>query len=160
MLQTVLSQPGVGSPIIRARALSVLGRLNWRDANHWPETRAALEESLAIYRTMGDLDGSAEVLSDLAFVVLLSGDVKHSETLEEESLREARTARNRGRAAWALQGLAWKAILQGHNARGNVLLDESQSLFENRATHSAMPSGVGCSGGQRRSEVIVHRRWR
>jgi tetratricopeptide (TPR) repeat protein len=130
ILQAALSRPDAWPPIVRAQALNRLGRLNWRDANRWPETRAVFEESLAIFRDLGDLDGSSEVLSDMAFMVLLSGDVEHSVLLEEESLRDARAAQNNRRAAWALQGLASKAFYQGDDVQGQVLLEESQALFE------------------------------
>ena len=47
-----------------ARALNALGRLSIRDSGErYPERRAALEESLTIFRDLGDLDGSAEALN-------------------------------------------------------------------------------------------------
>jgi predicted ATPase/DNA-binding XRE family transcriptional regulator len=146
ILRAALSSPSAGSPIVRARALSVLGRLNWRDTNRWPETRATLEESLTIFRALGDLDGIAEVLSDLAFVELLSGDIERSVVLEEESLRDARAARNKDRAAWALQGLAWKAFLKGDDARGSAMLDESQALFAELKDQFGYAVGIGMRG--------------
>jgi tetratricopeptide (TPR) repeat protein len=70
------------------------------------------------------------VLSHLAFIALLQGNIERATVLQTESLRDARTAGNKSRTAWALQDLARYAFLNGDDVRGHALLDESQSLFE------------------------------
>ena len=102
MLQAALSRPGAGPPIMRARALNALGRLRLMESMYWPETVATLEESLAIFRELGDLDGSAEVLDHLQLVAGYRGDIEQAMALEEASLRDSRAARNPERTAWAL----------------------------------------------------------
>jgi predicted ATPase/DNA-binding XRE family transcriptional regulator len=142
MLKAALARSGVGSSSAHAHGLNALGRLNWRDADRWPETSAWFEESLAIFRKLGDLDGSAEVISHLAFVALLQGDIERATALQTESLRDARAAHNKTRTAWALQDLARYAFLQGDDVRGNALLDESQSLFEELGDQSGYAVGL------------------
>jgi tetratricopeptide (TPR) repeat protein len=141
MLQTALSWPDAGPPIARAWALNALGRLRWKDSAHWPEITAALEESLAIFRELGDLDGSAQVLDHLQGIATGLGDIEHAMALEEESLRDSRAAGNRGRTAWALQNLASLVFQQGDDERGTALLNESLALF------AELESPIGRSGG-------------
>src|SRR5206468_3994742 len=103
-------------------ALNALGRLSIHyGGERYPERRAALEESLAIFRALGDLDGSAEVLNHLAFIEVLRGDLAQSEMLQTESLRDSRAAQNPFRTAWALAFLAHLAFLHGDEARGSAL---------------------------------------
>jgi tetratricopeptide (TPR) repeat protein len=95
----------------------------------WPETIAVLEESLAIFRELGDLGGSAEVLDSLHLIAGYRGDTEHSRALIEASLRDSRLAGNPERLAWALANAADHAFSNGDDARRNALLDESLKLF-------------------------------
>ena len=130
MLQAALSQPGALPPVARARALNALGGLRVGARAYWHETVAALEESLAIFRELGDLDGSAAVLNQLQLMACFQGDMGQALTLTEAWLQDSRAARNPKRTAWALQNLADLTFAHGDAARGSALLDESQALFE------------------------------
>ncbi len=130
MLQAALSWPGAGPPIMRAWALNALGRLRISESAYWPETIATLEESLAIFRDLSDLDGSAEVLDHLQLVAGYRGDIEQAIAFEEASLRDSRAARNADRTAWALANLADFAFIDGDDVRANVLLDECLELFK------------------------------
>jgi predicted ATPase/transcriptional regulator with XRE-family HTH domain len=130
LLRSALSRPDAGPPIMRARALSALGRLSREESTHWPETVAALEESLAIFRSLDDLIGSANALDYLHLVASAQGDLQQALALEEACLQDCRAAQNPEITAWALQNLAGLVFLHGDDAQGNILLDESLALFD------------------------------
>jgi predicted ATPase len=129
ILRAALSPPGAGPPLVRARALSALGRLSLFENESWPETVAALEESLAIFRELGNLGGSAEVLDHLHLIASYRGDTARAKALIEESLRDSRLAGNPERLAWALANAADHAFNSGDDTRGHALLDESLNVF-------------------------------
>jgi hypothetical protein len=106
--QAVAQARATGERWVVADALNNLG-CAIEDADV-PAGREAHEEALALRRGIGDLEGVAASLNNLAWLAIREGDVERAEPLAQESstLGEAR-------------GDQW-AIVVGHNLLGRVAL--------------------------------------
>ncbi|GAA1564463.1 MULTISPECIES: BTAD domain-containing putative transcriptional regulator [Kribbella] len=99
-IEQVLDQAPT-EPKVLAAAHARLGRLAWRQRDY-PAARDAYDHSLAIRRELGDEDGTARSLRDLALVTASSGDTHRAAELCEQSIAMfTRAGDERGRG-WAL----------------------------------------------------------
>jgi predicted ATPase/DNA-binding XRE family transcriptional regulator len=73
----------------RAKALFGAGYLPY-EVNEYTKAKPLLEQSLALYRQLGDKRGMAQSLKCLGFACVHQGDVAHGRKLIEESLALAR----------------------------------------------------------------------
>jgi predicted ATPase/transcriptional regulator with XRE-family HTH domain len=122
-LGTLILQAGAPAAL-RARALNGAGNLADNQGD-FTQARMLKEESLALYRELGDQRGIASVLGDLGIVAAEQGDHVHAQRLFEESLllyRElgdkhgiARTLGNLGVVAQAQGDTAWAGTLHAEN---------------------------------------------
>src|SRR5205085_12456228 len=87
------------------------------------------QESLALYRELGDTRGSASVLSQLAWIAgRKRANFATARSLLEESLALSREVDDKHTIAWSLQSLAEIASIQGEYSRGYTLFEEGLAM--------------------------------
>jgi predicted ATPase/DNA-binding SARP family transcriptional activator len=104
-LEAALAADGNISTLARARALGEAGRLAWHQADAARAT-ALLEESLALFRTLGDNQGTCRVLYILGLLAGSHGDLVRAAALYQESLRVAQELGDSTLIAWRCSNLA------------------------------------------------------
>ncbi|HZU13920.1 MAG TPA: tetratricopeptide repeat protein [Chloroflexota bacterium] len=113
----------------RAKALDRLGMLV-RAQGDFDHARRLLEESLCLYREIGDQWTAAIVLTHLGGLAGMMGELERAEQLLAESLTLHRRLGNRGYAASALDRLGEVRLRQGDLARARELLDEAHAMHQ------------------------------
>ena len=127
-LEAALSQAAGASPIARAKALNAAGNLAMVRGEYEP-ARAFHEESLALWRGLGDRGGIATALYYLARVVLAQGDYAAARAPAEESLALRRALNDRWGMAVSLNFLGEVARAQGDYAAAGPPYEEGLELF-------------------------------
>ena len=112
---------------VRARALLVLGDLDWRQGDY-PQADENLEASLALCREAGDSRGQAQALHLLGFIASERNDLERAEKLLEESLALGRKAGMPVVIHNALNALATLATRRNDYARATVLNEEGLGM--------------------------------
>ena len=125
-LEDVL-RTGGGRTAARAKAHIAAGGLAYWQ-NDIEATERHYEESLAIYRELGDKRGQQEALFNLGFVPAVKGDMRRAQELFEESLAIARELGNRQGVLEATTALAFADGLAGNHGRAIGLLEEAVEL--------------------------------
>ncbi|MGH2344051.1 MAG: ATP-binding protein, partial [Chloroflexota bacterium] len=127
-LEMTLAAAGSAPAHLRARALAGAGVLA-ADQGDYTRARSLHEESLALWRTLGDMDNVAGALNNLGSAAQQQGDYRAARLLHEESLAFWRAQDNRPGIAGALNQLACIARDdQSDYARASSLLEESLAL--------------------------------
>jgi non-specific serine/threonine protein kinase len=116
------------SSSLRARALAGAGILAAEQADYGWAT-ALLEESLALWRALGDTMGGAEVLNTLGTIARDQGDYARATRLFGESLEILRTAGDSQSVAATLNNLGEVARYRGELDQARALHDESLAMF-------------------------------
>jgi predicted ATPase len=128
MLSELLSQPRtLAHTIERAKALHTAGNLADTQGVH----EAALDyynESLAIYRELGDRRGAARPLNGLGLVAWSQGDFVSARSFLEESLAIKRELTNPSSISIALNNLGLVAHAQGDYTTARAYLEESLTI--------------------------------
>ena len=122
-LERALGVGGQGDAASRAKALTGLGMLIWRQGDY-PHAATLLEEGIALCRAARNHAGLADALHHLAHVRETQGDVEGAARLFEESQTIARAAGDRWEIALTVN--CFGAMLQrlGERDRALVLLEE------------------------------------
>lgn len=107
---------------LRAKALSAAGYLAVQGQGDYSSGRSFFDESLAIWRTVGDKKGIAESLHRLGLVATHLGELSTAHSLYEESLVARQELGDKGDIALTLHNLGMVAFLRGDLA--------ARSLFE------------------------------
>jgi predicted ATPase/class 3 adenylate cyclase len=112
----------------RAKALSAAGSLAYwvRDTE---SVRGPYEESLAIYRKLGDRRGEAEGAYNLGFAYLLAGDLRTAGKHHQRAAEIYRELGDEIRLAFANTALAMVAAQQGDLKTTGALIGEAQRTF-------------------------------
>lgn len=113
----------------RARALLGAGRLAIAQGD-LDRSFAFLEQSLAMYRRLGDEAGIAGLLAELGQAARARGDDERAEALSEEGLRLSRALQDRRSAAISLITLGNIARRRGDLGRAADLFEEALALFK------------------------------
>lgn len=113
----------------RAEALAAAGGLGILLGDHL-RARQQLEESVAIWREIGDAFGLAFALTYYSIALALTGDSAEAGMAGEETMRIAREAGDRWHLALALHGSGVGARDCGDFASARALYDESLGLFQ------------------------------
>jgi non-specific serine/threonine protein kinase len=116
-----------GMAALRARALQGAGVLAWGQADH-ARARALLEESLDLYRGIGDTGGVAWVLNYLGNVANTHADYIRAVALYEESLALFRGLGDKVGITQGISNLAGVASMRAEYTRANALLEEGLAL--------------------------------
>jgi non-specific serine/threonine protein kinase len=127
-LARLLALPGAEArTAARAEALSGAGVLAWLQ-NDWGAARALHEESLTIFRELGDKQGVANSLRLLGEVARDQGDWGAARALLEDGLAIFRELGNKWGIAWSLRALGWVAFEQGDCGAARALLEQSLAI--------------------------------
>jgi predicted ATPase/class 3 adenylate cyclase len=127
-LQWALSRATEVPAHTRAKLLTGAGMMAWVLYEH-ERARALLQESLSLFRRLGDNWAIAFALHHLAHVAVAQGDFGQGTTLFEESLALFRETGDRWGLGLTLTCLGDAAIGQGDYHRAEPLLEESLTLF-------------------------------
>jgi predicted ATPase/class 3 adenylate cyclase/Tfp pilus assembly protein PilF len=125
-LEGALSIETSASPSLRARALCGAGLLALRQSDS--NAGKLLQESLALFRELGDKWGVPYSLHHLAHVAERQGDYERSAALFEESLALFRDVGNRWGIGWSLHCMGDVTLSRGDYGRAKALLEESLPL--------------------------------
>src|SRR6266540_1966218 len=117
-----------GSAAARAKALDSAGFLA-RYQGDYAAAAAIINESLTIWRTLGDNQGIADALSNLGYVTLHQGDYVAARVMYEESLDLNRSLRNEQGYADCLSHLGSAAFYQGDTGTAQALHEESLAIW-------------------------------
>jgi predicted ATPase/DNA-binding CsgD family transcriptional regulator len=128
-LERVLALPGASErTVYRAKALYGVGGLA-RFLGNFTLARSCLEESLALWRELGDRQGCAYTLARLGIVLKLQGDLVVAHGLLEESVALFRQGGDKWGLALALFGLGGTVSSEGDFPAAICALQESHELW-------------------------------
>jgi predicted ATPase/class 3 adenylate cyclase len=113
---------------VRARALLVAARLTFAQSNY-TRGEGLAQESLALFRQLGDRPGIALSLDRLGTAAWRRGDFAAARVLMEEALALFRAIDDQGRVAWLLFTLGLLNTKQGEYSRACALFEDSVALF-------------------------------
>src|SRR3990172_6417977 len=119
---------GAAEQATRAKALGFAGLLAFRHGD-MAASRVLTEEGLSIWRELGDKDGTAIGLADLARLALREGDHDQVRRHAEESLLILRELEDRPGTISPLHLLAASARMQGDYDRAAQLYAETSTLY-------------------------------
>ncbi len=133
-LKTLLALPEAPArSAARAKACYALGSLFYRRGNHaagdLEEARTCMEESLDIFRQVGDEVRTAAALTELGSIDTEFGEYDSARASFEESLMLQRRLGDEHGIARTTNGLGWLDFLRGEPARARPLLEESLAIL-------------------------------
>jgi tetratricopeptide (TPR) repeat protein len=123
---------------MRAQALYAASLLTGEQGDG-PTTRKLLDESVALYRDLGDERAALVALNALAVACQLMGDLGAARTHLESVLREARRLDDADTVARALNNLGSVAHATGELAEARRAYEECRALFEERGDGPGRP---------------------
>ncbi len=126
---------------VRAKALYAATRLN-ECLGYLDRAEALCEESLALYRELGDTAGIAYSLHLLADVAWGRGNLAMARSQAEESLTLFRALGDKGSVAYVLLHLGSLAIDQGEYAKARTLLEESLAIHRELGDTSSIADSL------------------
>jgi len=127
-LQRLLALPGgAARTSARARVLHGLGTVIY-EISDYAQARPLLEESLSIWREVGDRRGMAAALSSLGWLAVEVGDFGAARSLSQEALLLNRELGEKRGVAVALFNLGQVALQQSDYPAALSLLQESLAL--------------------------------
>ena len=112
---------------VRAKALHAAANLALTQGDY-DQLEALCEESLTLFRELGDKQGIAHNLSLLGRVAFERGNITTTRVLFEESLALFREVGDKENIAWSLFSLAWLSSEQGEDASARLLYEESLTM--------------------------------
>jgi predicted ATPase/transcriptional regulator with XRE-family HTH domain len=124
-----LTGPGPVPHVVRAKALTVCGRLK-RYLGEYDEAIAMLKEGLAFWDRCDDVTGIAQTLCNLGAAVLGQGDYESAMSLLEEALSVAIQQGDRRGRYCSLENLGHLASRQGNSQRAIELYSGSLALAQ------------------------------
>ncbi len=127
-LERVLAGSEEVARAVRAKALDAAGYLAVK-LGHVERGAVLCEQSLALFREIGDTKGMGDAVSHLALIAYVRVDLAVARSLHEECIELAREAGDKHRVARALNKLGQIALLQGEFVRARALLEEGLALF-------------------------------
>jgi predicted ATPase/class 3 adenylate cyclase len=113
---------------VRAKALLAAARLAFNQSNY-DQGEVLAQESLALFRGLGDKRGIALTLNRLGVAAWRRGDFRSARLLLEEDLTLFRELGDRDRVAWSLFMHGLLDNKQGEYARASSRFEESLALF-------------------------------
>jgi predicted ATPase/DNA-binding CsgD family transcriptional regulator len=102
------------------------------------------QESLALFRAIGDTKGMGTAVFQLAWIAEWKCDFAAARSRYEESLVLAREVGDKSLVAWALSFLAGIAVQQGEYARARPLLEEGLALFRASGEKTGIANSILC----------------
>ncbi len=127
-LERLLALPGAEARTrARARALHGVGTII-HELSDYAEARSFMEESLSIWRELGDKQGVAVALNSLGWLAFQLGDFGTARSLSEEGLLLHRELGERRGVAVALFNLGMVALHRSEYAAALCLFEQSLAL--------------------------------
>jgi predicted ATPase len=123
----LLTDPAQGRTAERAKLLARAAELAYRQSDY-PATTSFARESLAIYREIGDKQGTASALIKLGNAATEMGDLGTASGFLEEALMTWREIDDRHGTASALISLGWVALRSGDYPLAQARLGEALAL--------------------------------
>ncbi len=123
-LEQALVESKDAEAIMRARALNAAGMLAFQQSD-FSQTEVRCQESLVLFRRLGDIQGIAFALMWLSQVLMYRGDLSGARSLSEEFLVHFTTLGRKENIAWAYNKIGVLCLLQGEYGRARTLLEES-----------------------------------
>jgi predicted ATPase/class 3 adenylate cyclase len=128
LIAELLSRPGAQErTTVRAKGLYAAGTLADIQGDY-EHANAYYEESLAIYRELGDKVGAARPLTGLGTVAWNQGDLETARALLEESLALKRELGSPGAISISLNNLGLLALTEGELAAARAYLEEALAI--------------------------------
>ncbi len=124
----------------RGRALLEAGRLAWSQDDH-KRAQALCQESLAMFRHLGDEEGTIDALNSLGLVAFRT-DFAAARTHFEEALVLSRRLEDRRRTAFLLNNLGLVAGAQGQYESAAELHQESLTLRQELGDRHGVSSSL------------------
>ncbi len=126
-LERALASSDAVAPAVRARALNAAGALASQQGQFFHAERLC-QESLALFRQLGDPQGIVSSLWVLEYVLTERGQFSQARAFAEEAIALARAADLLWNLADSLETLGRVAFNQGDYARARALAEESLAL--------------------------------
>jgi predicted ATPase len=143
-LSAVLSMEiAQGQTAERAKLLARAAELAYRQSDY-PATHLLAQESLEIYRKLGDKEGIASMLIKLGNAATERGSYASASRFLEEALTIWRERKDKHGTARALISLGWSALRSGDAHLANARLEEALAL--SRELGDARSMGFELSG--------------
>jgi predicted ATPase/DNA-binding XRE family transcriptional regulator len=114
--------------VLRARAMDLAGNLAYQQSD-FAAAQSMFQQSLAIFREVGDKTGIAQALDGLGEVATEHGDYKTAGILFEEALALNRETGNTWGVADMLIQIGWAAMRTGDYESARVRLEESLAQY-------------------------------
>jgi predicted ATPase/class 3 adenylate cyclase len=127
-LERALAQSEWESASLRVRVLQATASIVFLQGD-FDRLNVLAQQSLALYRELGDRRGIANALSLLAEVAEANGKAADALALSEEQVRLMRQIGEPGEVAYALFNVAGNFSLLGEYARGQAFFEEALLLF-------------------------------
>jgi tetratricopeptide (TPR) repeat protein len=131
---------------VRAQALYGAGALALSQGD-CAQARAVIEESLALWRELGDRQGIATTLRAVGHQVIAQGDFARAQSLYEESLVLFRELDDRHGIAVVLSNLGGVAESQMDYRRAQAQYEESLVLLRESGDKQSISIVLNCLGG-------------
>ena len=155
-LERALATTDGGSTLGRAKALHGAGWLD-RHQGEYGRAESLLEESLGLYRALGEEWGESVVLHRLGAVARDRGDMPRATALLERSLSLARRTGDGWATGAALYWMGLVAQYRGENDRAAALLEEVLIKFREHGDRWARGRALGFLGGVARDQGHLER---
>jgi tetratricopeptide (TPR) repeat protein len=133
------------SPHTRAEALYAAGLVTGEQGDG-PTTRTLLDESVALYRELGDVHATLVTLNAVAVACQLMGDLAAARTHLETVLREARRLGDAHTVARCLNNLGSVAHATGDLAEARRSYEESRAAFAGQGDRTGAAWAINQGG--------------
>lgn len=137
-IERVLLRPTAQRTSLHAFLLGLQGFFAWHQGDG-STGEVLLRESVALFRELGDTEGSGYPLLQLMIVAREQGDGARAAALYDELSAINRMSPDKPEDAWLLTTMGGVAVLEEHVELANTLLSQSLSLFRERG----QKSGIG-----------------
>ena len=127
-LERALEESARVAPSVRAAALLAAARLSFMQSDY-DRGKALAEESLALFRELGEKRGIGLALNRLGVAAWRHADYSRARVLMEEDLALYRELGNADRIAWSLFALGLIDIKQGAYIQASTSFEEGLALF-------------------------------
>ncbi len=127
-IRALLERSPGAAPGLRARALNAAGNLAWAQGD-LAQATALQQQSLELWRELGDTLGVARSLNNLGLVARDQEEYRHAARLYEESLALHRQAGNTRGIAGVLVNLGEVVHQQGDYGQATALFEDSLALY-------------------------------
>jgi tetratricopeptide (TPR) repeat protein len=142
--------------IVRARALSGAGALAIL-AGQFAQATTLLEESVALFRGLGDRSGLADALTSLGAARYWQGEYVQATMFLEEGLALYRDLGNRQQLPEALHSLGMVLLSQGDYQRAALLMEESVQVYQALGDMTGYMYALSRLGGVVRAQGSLER---